>query len=163
MAAGNLTAARLREVLHYDPETGVFTWLKAYQRRLVGQQAGRLNDDGYIRITVDGIEHSAHRLAWLYVHGEWPSVLIDHHNGRRSENRLSNLREADRYINAQNERSHRKTNVSGFLGVRFSKGRWRSDITIDGKPTFIGRFDTPEAAHEAYVAAKRMHHLGCTI
>jgi hypothetical protein len=103
MAKKNLTADRLRELVHYDPTTGLFTWTKnrAY-KALGGTPAGYLNTNGYARITIDGISHAAHRLAWLYVHGRWPEATIDHINRIPHDNRLANLREASQSENNAN-------------------------------------------------------------
>ena len=103
-----LTAERLREVLAYDPDTGVFTWkarTSPFSRVNVGDVAGNLRRDGYIEICVDGRKHQSHRLAWLYVYGEWPADQIDHINGIRTDNRIANLREAN---NAENHHNLRK-------------------------------------------------------
>lgn len=168
MATRDLTAARLRELLHYEQSTGLFTWRGVRGgRRQDTQVAGSLHKaSGYIRICVDWEIHLAHRLAWLYVTGEHPSGLIDHINMTRSDNRWSNLRDATAEINQQNKRIARSGTRSGLLGVWRAGGRskkWTSSITSNGVRTYLGKFATPELAHEAYVAAKRRLHQGCTI
>ena len=95
MAKADLTAQRLREALHYDPETGVFTWATAVSSKTVpGARAGNQHIAGYFRIRLDGYSYKAHRLAWLYMTGAWPAECIDHINRNNSDNRFSILREA---------------------------------------------------------------------
>jgi hypothetical protein len=92
-----LTAERLRELLDYDPETGRFIWRKDHptaKHIKAGSVAGTKNGRGYWVIGVAGAKYVAHRLAWLYVTGEWPAHLVDHENGDRLDNRFANLREA---------------------------------------------------------------------
>lgn len=162
----NLTHARLLAVLHYDPETGVFKWLQALSPRgLVGTQAGGVRPDGYRTITIDGKPYLAHRLAWFYVHGQWPSYLLDHRDGLRDDNRISELRDADWFVNNQNRHvamGHSQTKLLGAFPVKGSD-RFESRICLAGKSKYLGRFDTPEEAHQAYLAAKRIHHPGSTL
>lgn len=159
-----LTAARLRELLHYDPETGVFTWLVSNTKRVrVGGIAGCTSDHGYIRIAIDGVQHRAHRLAWLYMTGEWPAHQIDHINGTRDDNRIKNLRQATDAQNRQNLRKPRSDNRCGMLGVCANRDRWRAVIQVGGKFKHIGTFDTPELAGAAYLAQKSILHPYQTI
>lgn len=159
-----LTADRLREILAYDPETGVFTWkVRTANCVRVGDVAGSFDDKGYIKIKIDGRMHKAHRLAWLYVHGVWPKSGIDHVNSVRDDNRSANLREATQAENMQNERVSRSNNKTGFLGVAPSYGKFQAQIWVGGKKMHIGTFDTPEEAHAAYLAAKREFHPFGTI
>jgi hypothetical protein len=160
-----LTQARLKELLHYDPETGVFTWLVNRGRKAkAGDRAGRITDKGYNSIRVEGLCHFAHRLAWIYVHGEHPSGIMDHINGVRHDNRISNLRVSDYTENAQNRRKARSSNLSGFLGVATAGNKFQSWINIPGKKRIhLGTFITAEEAHEAYVLAKRQYHPGNTL
>ncbi len=149
-----LTAERLRELLSYDPATGVFTRVKTTCSRLKpGCEAGTVSVYGYVRIQVDGRIYPAHHLAWLYVHGEWPVGIIDHANGERSDNSLANLRPATISQNKANSRL-RQDNQSGFKGAyRASNGRWRAQIRCHGRLRSLGRFATAEQAHAAYVKA----------
>lgn len=165
MANADLTPARLREFLSYNPDTGVFTRIKGTRGHAAGDAVGNLNSRGYIRIIIDRIEYQAHRLAWLYAYGEWPANEIDHINGIRTDNRLCNLRDVPKTHNQQNRHGAYRNNQSGFLGVHWSKHakRWTSHIRINGKATGLGYFDTPEDAHAAYLQAKREHHPGNTI
>lgn len=162
----NLTAERVRELLNYDPETGVFTWKvdrvagrpATNIRARAGDIAGNINAWGYRVIGIDGCQSPAHRLAWLHVYGEWPHSIIDHANGDRSDNRLENLRLADDSANLQNMRLHDR-NKCGFKGVhktdRHSNRPWIASITVRGKTHYLGSHETPEEAHEAYKAAAR--------
>lgn len=155
MKAPNLTAERLRECLAYDPETGVFTWLVAPNRRIrVGRIAGvACRTHGYRLIKVDGVGARAHRLAWLYMTGEWPAADIDHINGDRADNRWSNLRQATSTQNHANSKRP-KHNTSGVKGVTWdsSRGQWMAGVQINGKRVHLGRFDSIEAAAAAYRA-----------
>jgi hypothetical protein len=167
MADAILSAERLREVLDYDQETGIFTWkLPTSDRLKAGKVAGVLRGGHkYPRITVDYQTHGAHRLAWLHVHGVWPSGEIDHVNGDRSDNRIANLRDVPSFVNMQNQRRAHSRSASGLLGAWFDKrtGRWAASISVRGKRRFLGRFSTAEDAHAAYVEAKRRMHEGCTL
>jgi len=152
-----LTAARLREILHYDPDTGAFTWRVSRKGVRAGAAAGTLCQ-GYYRIMADRRSYQAHRLAWLYMTGAWPEAEIDHINLARADNCWCNLREATRVENQRNT-SARPNNTSGFKGVVWHKSakRWRATITADGKQCHLGYFDTPQAAAAAYAdAAKKL-------
>jgi hypothetical protein len=151
-----LTAERLREVLSYNPETGAFTWLVSTSNRIrVGDVAGSVRPDGYRKICVDGRQYLAHRLAYLYVTGEWPAEYLDHINGNPGDDRWANLRSATGTQNSANKRKQRN-NTSGFKGVlrhAARKKQWQARIGINGHGKCLGYFDTPENAHAAYVAA----------
>ena len=168
MADANLTAQRLRELLDYEPGTGLFRWrmrVGRYGRIPAGSTAGGLDSNGYVLIRVDGKRYGAHRLAWLHVHGEWPNGEIDHVFGVKHDNRINQLRCVSLAVNQQNIRRPRKTNTSGYLGVSWHRGtsRWVAQMWINGKNTTLGYFSTAEAAYDAYLSAKRAHHAGCTI
>ena len=109
-------------------------------------------------ISIDGRKHLAHRLAWLYVNGYCPPGDIDHINGDRAANRISNLRLATRSENLQNQSKAQKHNKTGLLGVSHRRGKFRAQIRVDGKKMHIGTFPTPEEAHTAYLEAKRQFH-----
>lgn len=161
-----LTADDFRRLFHYDPETGVFTRLYSRQGCIQGAPVGSFDKRGYLRICLDGFTYTAHRLAWLYVHGIWPSNYIDHINGDKRDNRLCNLREASFKVNSQNKRSGMGGRKYGtLLGAQWvaNKKKWRAVISVDGKNRYIGIFSTERAAHEAYVVAKRELHEGCTL
>lgn len=161
----SLTAERLRELLQYHPESGFFFWrVDRGAKEKAGDVAGDLQDTGCWRICVDYTRYKAHRLVWLYVTGEWPEAFIDHINGNKLDNRFENLRDVSKAVNTQNQRRARADNKScGLLGVSRNRKRWMANITVDRKPHYLGTFDTPEEAHAAYVAAKRVLHPGCTI
>jgi hypothetical protein len=158
-----LTSERLREVLGYDPDTGLFTRRLARSGFQVGAVAGCLDGYGYTAIKIDGRLYAGHRLAWFWVHGIWPANNIDHINGDRADNRIHNLRDVPTSTNCQNQRRAQFHNKTGFLGVSPNRGRFRAAIWLGGKYLHIGVFDTPEQAHEAYLTAKRRLHDGCTI
>jgi hypothetical protein len=146
--------------LNYDPNTGVFTWAISSARRIqVGARAGCLDKAGYIQIRIDGKIHRAHRLAWFFVHGVYPADQIDHINGVRDDNRISNLRIATHGENQQN-RGKQKNNTSGYLGVSWHKhrGKFSAQIQVNGKQKNLGYFDDPDEAHQAYVTAKADLH-----
>ena len=148
-----LTAERAREILSYDPETGVLRWRhRVSQRMLAGAVAGTLDGYGYIRIIVDGRTYRAHRLAWLIVHGEWPKNELDHKNLLRSDNRLCNLREATRLQNMQNKKVY-KNNTSGHTGIFEVATGFRAVYGRNGRIHRIGIFPTLESAISAREAA----------
>jgi len=162
-----LTAQRLKEVLHYDADTGQFTSLRAKGRRR-HERVGTISKNehfSYLRIRVDYKKYQAHRLAWLYVHGEWPNDGIDHINGDKVDNRISNLRAATHAQNKQNLRKARSDSKSGLLGASWSLAlnKWRACIGVDGKKKHLGYFDKAEQAHAVYIEAKRTLHPFCTI
>lgn len=155
-----ITAARLREVLHYNPITGVFTWrVRTSTCVQVGDVAGGSGSGGYIDIRIDGRKHGAHRLAWLYMTGELPEHEIDHENTCRSDNRWDNLRDATHAQNMQNLRKAPSHNTSGFLGVSEDRrGLWRAQIMVGGRNKSLGYHQTQELAHAAYLEAKARLH-----
>lgn len=153
-----LTAERLREALNYDPATGIFIWRIPRGGQFAGVEAGTLHVKGYITIYVDNWAYLAHRLAWLYVTGEWPPQHIDHRDTDRANNRWTNLRLATNGQNLSN-RGRQANNTSGFKGVGLDKrnGRWSATIQVDGKQMRLGKFDTASEAHAAYAVAARKH------
>lgn len=158
-----LTAARLRTLIHYDWTSGSFTWLvgPGFRRDLDGAPAGSIKDRH--EIMIDGANHKAHRLAWLYMTGEWPEDEIDHRDGDALNNRWSNLRAASRTFNQQNLRRAHRDSTSGFLGVTPKRNRFAASICVNRKKYRLGTFATAEEAHAAYLVAKRRLHDGCTI
>lgn len=166
MATIILTVERLRSVLHYDSKSGNFTWKKSLRHGGKSRTAGTLRKDGYRHIRIDGTAYLSHRLAWLYVHGDWPKNQIDHINGDRLDNAIGNLRDAEAHINSQNHRRAWPNNrTSGLLGVSWNKRdkAWIAQISAKGVRRHIGTFPTKELAHDAYLSAKRTLHEGCTI
>lgn len=165
MARRDLTAERLRSVLSYDPGTGQFVWLVRRGSVSPGSRAGHLDPTtGYVSISIDGVSYRAHRLAWLFTHGQWPQECLDHKDGDRANNRLDNLRPADNSQNAANSARNRN-NTSGFKGVTFHRRRadgsrpWQASIRKDGQLLFLGNFATPLEARDAYEAAA-LEHFG---
>ena len=154
-----LTADRLREVLSYDPETGIFLWKVTTKRVSAGGVAGSLDVSGYHCMRLSGRMYRAHRLAWLYVHGKWPENEIDHINGVRSDNRISNLRDATTAENRQNHAT-RRDNTSTVPGVDWHKGvqKWRVRIRVPGKRITVGFFKNIEDASAARARAKAELH-----
>ena len=161
---------RLRDILNYDPDTGVFTRkMRTAQRHQVGDRADFIiasgAQKGYYRVTVDSVRYMAHRLAWLYVYGVWPTKDIDHWDTDRGNNRIRNLRDVTNQVNRENMRNPRSDNSTGFLGVVLNKpnGKYRARIQVGKKGRHIGLYKTAEEAHVAYVIAKRKLHEGCTL
>lgn len=166
MAVEHLTAQILRELLHYCPESGVFTRLRSTGTAKRGDLAGWKEPHGYIKISILGRKHYAHRCAILYVTGEWPCSDVDHIDGNKSNNSISNLRVVTRQTNMQNQHRPQSRNKSGFLGVTFHKGagRYMAECkAADGKRYYLGLHDTAELAYAAYLEAKRKLHKGCTL
>lgn len=144
-----LTQARLKEILSYDPETGLFTWLlRKAKKTKIGGIAGGIDGYGYVGIELDGKTYRAHRLAFLYVNGKFSKDDVDHINHIRSDNRFTNLREATTMENCRN-RKMQSNNTSGFKGVNYNKqqGKWTANIRISKKLKHLGYFETKEAAN----------------
>jgi hypothetical protein len=174
-----LSCHYVREALHYNAETGFFTWKerpeahfpsrraqRAWNGRFAGKSTGTDNGEGYVSLRINGGTFKAHRIAWLWATGEDPSGEIDHINQRTDDNRIVNLRVVTRMANQQNQRHAQVSNRStGLLGAYTDKatGRYRAAIRSNGRQHYLGQFDTAEEAHEAYVAAKRRLHEGCTL
>jgi len=163
-----ITQTRLKALLSYNSETGVFVWLQQrHPRYPIGSQAGisetRVPGYGYIIICLDGIPYKAHRLAWLYVTGQHPKNQIDHINGDKLDNAFANLRDVSQAINNQNRRRANATSRTNTLGV-FMRGEYFSArIRVGKRLIYKGVFKTSEEAHAAYVKAKRELHEGCTL
>ena len=154
-----LTQNHLKSLLDYAPDTGAFTWRVSRGKATRGAVAGSLSHDGYMRICIDRNMYLAHRLAFLYVNGKFPKDCIDHINGNKADNRISNLREASPAENSQNIKCY-MTNTSGFTGVYFNKrhNKFYARINYSGKRKHLGHFDTAELASEAYKEAKQAFH-----
>jgi len=153
-----LTHKRLTDVLAYNPKTGVFTWKERVANCIqVGDVAGA-DTNGYRQIRIDGVLYRSNRLAWFYVHGEWPKFTVDHKNGVTSDNRIKNLRDVSHGQNMHNQRTAHRNNLTGLLGVTPSGNKWVARIRVNGKSHYLGSFDLPHQASAAYQAAKRIHH-----
>lgn len=162
-----LTQSRLKELLHYCPETGVFTWRSNHAPRAkTGQQAGHQGTGGYRSIKLSGKHYKEHRLAWIYMTGEFPKDIIDHIDGNPANNAFGNLRDVNMQINKQNLKKCRSDNKSsGVLGVHYRKStnRYLAVIFIDKRNKFLGSFKTKEEAENAYLTHKRLFHAGNTL
>lgn len=158
-----MTPEYLKTRLSYDPETGVFTWLKVAPnmikrlRKPAGSVRKATCGKMYHQIQVGGGHYHTHRLAWFYVHGEWPKYFIDHINGDGLDNRICNLRDCTRTSNAQNH-LNRKPGKSGLSGAIEDRGRFYPSIRVDGKIIKMGGFATALEAHEAYIEARTRLH-----
>lgn len=154
----NISIEILRELLDYNPETGAFKWLVNKGTAKAGDVAGCQNALGYLIIGICGKRYSCHRLAWLCVHGEWPTRQIDHVNTNRSDNRISNLREATKQENMFN-RGATVISLTGLKGVS-NKGKYgfQARIMVGGKEHYLGLFSTAELAQAAYCAAAHSLH-----
>lgn len=163
MATPDLTAARLRESVSYNPNTGQFQWLVTRGRAVAGRTIASKPKNGYQVLKIDGTAYQAHRCAWLYVHGCWPMNEIDHINGHRGDNRLSNLRDVTKVLNQQNVAAPRIDNAAGLRGVFKHKdcARWVAQIMVNKRQKYLGLFATPEEASAAYQAAKAAMHPHC--
>lgn len=154
----DLTINRLKEVIHYDPDTGRFTRLQSTAsypgRQLVGKEAGACSHHGYRKIVIDRRRYYAHRLAWFFIHGVWPRFQVDHVNGDPRDNRIANLREATPSQNTANRRQA----PGRMRGIKKKNNRWQARIQVDRQQFYLGSFATPGEARAAYAeAAKRMH------
>lgn len=164
MADQHLTPERLREILHYDPATGIFSNKNPRKKIVVGTQSGGLDrSTGYIVIGIDRRRYYAHRLAFFYINGEWPPELVDHIDGNKTNNIFTNLRQVSRLVNQQNMKLATKSSSSGLLGAYRKRKKWSSKIRVGGRVINLGTFDTAMEAHLEYIKAKRIHHQGCTI
>lgn len=144
-----LNQETLKQHLSYDPLTGLFTRLVAKSNAVkVGDIAGSKDKNGYITLMVKGKLYKGHRLAWLYVHGNWPIYEIDHINGKKDDNRLCNLRDVEKWVN-QHNRGANKTNTSGFKGICRKGKKWSAVISINKKTHWLGVFETAEQANAA--------------
>lgn len=150
-----LTADAVRQLLDYDQATGVFRWrVQRGGRAAPGTVAGTPDDRGATIIRIGKRHFKAHRLAWLHVHGEWPSLDVDHIDGNPANNAISNLRLATMAQNLANAK-RRKDNIVGLKGVspRCDGKAFRARIAIGGRQLHLGSFPTAEEAHAAYMAA----------
>lgn len=155
----------LKNQLSYDEQTGIFRWKVSKRGLRIGDLAGSKRQHGYIAIRIDKQLIYAHRLAWFYMYGTWPIGEVDHIDGNRLNNSKANLRDVEPIVNKQNIRSARSDNACGLLGVFLDKrsNKYVSKLQTNGKQKWLGLFETPEKAHQAYLEAKRQTHEGCTI
>lgn len=168
----NLSSEFIQECLDYNQHSGILTWKlrprnhfetdkgwKISSAKFSGTEAGSCNGNGYLQVHISGRICLAHRLAWVLAFGRWPKNNIDHLNGDKSDNRLSNLREA---TNSENQRNKNlsKNCTSGAKGVSFCKatGKWMVTLKIDGKTRFLGRFILKSEAASVAISARNQHH-----
>jgi len=156
----DLTQEKLKEQLHYNNKTGIFTRLISNCNRVkIGDVAGDLNETGYVHIMVLGKTYKAHRLAWFYVYGEFPNKNIDieHKDTIRNHNWIDNLRTSTRSENKFNVGKN-KNNKCGQKGCRFHNGKYEVEGMLKGKKIYLGRFDTLEQASAVYQEFAKQHH-----
>lgn len=155
----DIDLAKLRTLIEYDPDSGDFTHIKTRNSVTVGQQCGWIEKNGYVRLRVGKHKILAHRLAWLFMTGHWPSGIIDHADRNRSNNSWSNLRLATARQNAMNAKLQ-KNNTSGCAGVTWRKhlSRWQATIRISGERVSLGHFAELPDAIAARRAAEEMHY-----
>jgi hypothetical protein len=160
-AEGPLTQAELKRQLNYDPEIGVFTWAIRKPKVQMDAVAGKVKANGYGEVRINLVSYGTHRLAWLYVHGEWPDGIVDHINRDPTDNRINNLRVVTYSQNYRNvgPRKNSKTGVKGVCMHNLS-GKYRATIRIEGRRLYLGLFETAEAAKAAYEKAAIEHHGG---
>lgn len=151
----DITYARVREILDYDPETGACVWkIRMGQRGKIGKQVGHVNFHGYLRTKINRTSYMVHRLIFLWMTGEWPCHEVDHKDLNRTNNRWVNLRDATDSQNKANSKLQ-SNNTSGYKGVRWIEARKKYMSYFRKKP--VGYFDDPKEAHEAYMEMARRH------
>lgn len=151
-----LTVERLKSLLSYNPDTGLFVWrVKRRGPAAAGMVAGTPHSNGYVSIKIDGRRYFAHRLAWLYMNGCWPPEQIDHIDLDKTNNVFSNLRAATPRQNSVNTPARRSQ--SGLKGTIFWRGKYAARIKVGSRTIHLGTFATPEEAHAAYAVAAKMH------
>lgn len=152
---------KLQDRLNYDPETGIVTWAVAGRGIKKGAEVGCVGSHGYRVVNIERKSYRVHRLAWFLAYGEWPQGEIDHINGNPRDNRLANLRAVTRAENSQNRWHAMRNSQHGFLGATWNcqHRRWQAKIMANKVPHHLGYFDTAEAAHTAYMAAKSRLHI----
>lgn len=155
------TPDRLREAFDYEPETGLLTWrIRTSNRSFIGREAGSPDGQGYRILMLDKCLLRTHRVAFAHYHGTWPTGFIDHINGNRSDNRISNLRDVSNAENLQNNWKPQKNSTTGLRGAVRTKypGVYTAEISVNKVRHRLGTFRSPEEAHAAYLEAKRKLH-----
>jgi len=160
-----VTQTLVLSLFDYAAETGELHWRAAVNTRAPkGSVAGKNSKNfGYKSLGIGSATYRTHHVVWLYHTGCWPTGEIDHINGVRDDNRIENLREVSRTVNAQNLKGPHKNNKSGYLGVSARKQGWIAQIRHNGKKLYLGSFQTAPEAFETYLSAKRCLHLGNTL
>lgn len=152
-----ITQADVKQMFDYDPETGdLVRRLDRGTTYKAGAVAGTIQGNGYRTVYIKGKIYGAHRIVWLWCHGEWPEHQIDHIDRNKLNNRIENLRDVPASVNSLNQ--DKRASASGFKGVRRSRKRWSAEIRKDGNVVHLGTFDTPEMAFEAFKAAHAKIH-----
>lgn len=158
MVARLITQKRLKEVLNYDHESGIFTWAIYKKCVAKGSVAGSIKTTGYLAIGIDYKNYSAHRLAWLYVYGHLPNKSLDHIDKCKTNNAIKNLRECSYSENSLNiDKS--KRNSTGYLGVSYrpERDKYQTQLCVGGKRMHLGYYDSAEKASQAYLKAKSIY------
>lgn len=163
-----MTQSHLKKIMNYNSVTGELRWSfdEMVAPRVRGHECRKPDSDGYFRVGIKGRTYSVHRLAWLFYYGKFPDGFLDHIDGRVTNNAINNLREVTNSSNLQNQRkAHKDKKYSNLIGAHFNirYKTWCSRIMVNGKTIRLGQFESAELAHQAYVAAKRVHHESCTI
>jgi hypothetical protein len=148
-----ITQSELKELLEYDPNTGIFTWKVNRGTARIGNNIKCVDNKGYIVVRINSKNYNIHRLAFLYMTGEWPKEQVDHISGDRSDNRWSNLRDVSCRDNACNQHTHRNGRLPGCYWHKGNR-KWRAQISINGIIRCLGYFTTEEEANHAYLKAK---------
>lgn len=151
------------DALGYDPETGNLFWKQSRGTKKVGSIAGYFDIHGYVCVKLHKKQYRAHRLAWFFHYGEMPVDDIDHIDGNKSNNKISNLRLATEQLNQWNHTKPRVTNSTGYLGVSKYRNKYIASIKANYKSKRLGVFDTSELAHQAYLKAKQILHKGAIL
>ena len=151
-----LTQLELFQEINYNPFTGLFIWLIQRGKSKFGNTAGYIDEKGYIRISIKGRTYRAHRLAYLWMTGEWPKNQIDHIDLVKSNNKWENIRPATNSENAMNK-PKQQNNTSGHRGVHLHKhsGKWIASIKINQVRFYLGYFSDKKEAIEIYKNASR--------
>lgn len=150
-----LTVQRLKQLLNYDSDSGIFTWkIKVCSRAMPGSIAGSTTNGRYIAIRIDKKRYWAHRLAFLYMTGSWPKFEVDHIDLNKLNNSFNNLRDVPHYINQWNKHSARSDSLTGLLGVSKIKSGYTAQIMANGNYQYLGKFNNAHEAHMAYMSAK---------
>ena len=155
--------ARIQHALIYIPETGRIHSRLTFPIVQAGSFADVGIRSGYRYVIIERTLYQAHRLAFVLNTGSWPLHTVDHINGNKLDNTWSNLRDVPLDVNKQNMRKATSLSSTGFLGVERSRDKYRARIRVAGVMMSIGTYTTPEAAHEAYIKAKRKLHTGNTL
>jgi hypothetical protein len=156
----NITQEYLKQILDYNPETGIFTRvISKSSNAKAGNVAGYLSPDGYIYIGINAKRYKSHRLAWLYVYGEMPSKCIDHINCNKTNNKINNLRLSTHSQNKMNT-PKQKNNTSGFKGVTWHKElkKWMVAARLNKKRHYLGYFSDIKEAAKAYANFAKKNH-----